>query len=90
MKANKKVRSASLFQNESKGGDLSTDKLTLACKSVINHFESIGCVNRNDVLQVLMHVTAAFLADYPPDHVAGYFVKITRMLDGKFDVNNLE
>ena len=72
------------------GGNLSTDQLTIYCKSMIENLDSIGCTNRNDVLQVLMHVTAAFLADYPPDHVAGYFVKITRMLDGKFDVNNLE
>ena len=79
------------MNEQDKNNNLDTKKLIEACDSTIKHLTNI-CNDPDDMLQVLMHVTAAALANAncSPKEVVAYFMKITQMLDWKFDRNGNE
>lgn len=58
--------------------------LKKAVESTLKHLSSV-CPSRDDLLQVLAHITAAALKDRQPAYVVSYLIKITNMLDGEFD-----
>ena len=65
---------------------LETKELTYAVEATLERLsEMVPSRNREDMLQVLAHILAAALEGKDPQYVAGYFTKITLMLDGKFD-----
>jgi hypothetical protein len=57
-----------------------------ATKAVIDALKE-HCADRHEMLTVLMHVVAVLLKQeqMTPPQVAAYLLKITEMLDGKFD-----
>jgi len=60
-------------------------KLEVAVMAVIEALSPPTCEEREECLQVLMHVTAAFLEGRSRGYVVSYFAKINEMLAGKFD-----
>lgn len=63
---------------------LSSSQLQAAVKSTLAHLEGVART-REELLQVLAHLTAAALVGKEPAFVVGYLTKITGMLDGDFD-----
>ncbi len=65
---------------------MDSESLEKAVKSTLDHLMmTVPSCKREDLLQVLAHVTAGALEGKDPSYVASYFTKITKMLDGEFD-----
>lgn len=64
---------------------LDTKALSAACEAVLAALAPPICSTREESLQVIMHVTAALLEGKDVPYVTSYLLKITQMLDGKFD-----
>ena len=73
------------MKNQVRGGQLDHDALEKAVVSTLDHLAKVAPGSRDDLLQVLAHILAAALKDKPPSYVTAYFMKITQMLDGRFD-----
>jgi hypothetical protein len=64
---------------------MNSKELGAAVESTLEHLSKVCPGNREDLLQVLAHITFGALKGKDPAHVTSYFLKITKMLDGKFD-----
>jgi len=65
---------------------MDSKELKKAVESTLEHLSAVvPGKKREDLLQVLAHITAAALEGKEPDYVTSYFMKIMHMLDGEFD-----
>ena len=64
---------------------METKELSDAVESTLKHLSIVCPGRRDDLLQVLAHITAAALQDKDPKYVVAYFTKIMQMLDGEYD-----
>ena len=64
---------------------MESKELRAAVESTLDHLHKVAPGSRNDLLQVLAHITVAALEGKDPNWVVSYFTKMTCMLDGEFD-----
>lgn len=65
---------------------MESKQLRAAVTSTLEHLSKVvPTTSREDLLQVLAHITVAALDGKSPAYVTSYFLKLTKMLDGEFD-----